>query len=701
MSDIHKLTYESPNSLEAVNRTRNNKRKNEISSPLDSNRLGIFQHRLFAGLDMNCNQNTIETSSTSANSLKSDHVIFNEEQSVEKFGNISETINQQDDEHLLSHQRVKYAQYEDGTKVKVRVTGGWIKRQDSGQIQKNAKQDESNGQNDNGYYDYAKEIIEKSKLHRDGSYRHLHDKYDEILIDNAISKALSVPQQQKYNVINPYKQIKDSTNRKKDHDVIEKRTKSGNTKIKSVRDIESLTLLIDPPICTYMPAVDGGLRYVCLTSSNLPRSMHIFCSLGLVCGYCLLPFNPGKTAQNKSNDVNVEPNKAVKAVTTHSMNSDENVKTKKKRLKSKKKKKKNEDLISWKEKVVSVSVGAVDFYLHQACAYMAEEGSQLLQLANRNSLMTDLSKCPQVSDKTEVETKATFSISKSDETKNNEIIQVNHVYAYDEPDDCICDLCGRQGGILQFFSLDKRCSRLPEPSEDGWVAHVSCIYWLIRSNILAVNPHRNCSTSSDEKNRGKRDASERNDYNELIKSDCEEFKLEVDDVSNHGNDGITIICDSSHETAPIYPVTSESSPSPRKGYVHTEEQLNENGNTVMIDDKEMVSNLIENVHSVERITTLDVTEDFQRKKVIQSLSEFDHLYMQYRCCLCGLQAGVCLRCSALFCTLRAHPLCIMQANHPWKIGLLSEEIVENADGEPPISSPILSFLCAEHSPVDS
>ena len=53
-------------------------------------------------------------------------------------------------------------------------------------------------------------------------------------------------------------------------------------------------------------------------------------------------------------------------------------------------------------------------------------------------------------------------------------LEIGPLYDCDEGDDAECDLCGRAGGILQFFDVDPQRSSLPPPGEEGWLAHVPC-----------------------------------------------------------------------------------------------------------------------------------------------------------------------------------------------------------------------------------
>ena len=79
------------------------------------------------------------------------------------------------------------------------------------------------------------------------------------------------------------------------------------------------------------------------------------------------------------------------------------------------------------------------------------------------------------------------------------------------------------------------------------------------------------------------------------------------------------------------------------------------------------------------------------------LSLFDSLVGQWRCSCCGTYAGVVLKCSAVACTVRAHPLCVSIAGPKWtafEVNLSSSGL--NQPGR--ASQTALGFLCSLHSP---
>ena len=82
---------------------------------------------------------------------------------------------------------------------------------------------------------------------------------------------------------------------------------------------------------------------------------------------------------------------------------------------------------------------------------------------------------------------------------------------------------------------------------------------------------------------------------------------------------------------------------------------------------------------------------------VRPLSLFDSLVGQWRCSCCGTYAGVVLKCSAVACTVRAHPLCVSIAGPKWtafEVNLSSSGL--NQPGR--ASQTALGFLCSLHSP---
>ncbi len=76
-------------------------------------------------------------------------------------------------------------------------------------------------------------------------------------------------------------------------------------------------------------------------------------------------------------------------------------------------------------------------------------------------------------------------------------------------------------------------------------------------------------------------------------------------------------------------------------------------------------------------------------------SSFDSLYNSHRCCLCGLQVGIAVRCAAIACTVRAHPACAAIVGKKWS--LLKTSIVCPEVTDTKASPELLALLCPMHS----
>jgi len=94
---------------------------------------------------------------------------------------------------------------------------------------------------------------------------------------------------------------------------------------------------------------------------------------------------------------------------------------------------------------------------------------------------------------------------------------------------------------------------------------------------------------------------------------------------------------------------------------------------------------------------------------------------KWRCCLCGHQCGVVIRCAAIACTIRAHPHCVTLAGSKWLLcsfkqapiqaavttvaaagdeataGEAKASTVASAAAESQSDHTSLGFLCVAHS----
>jgi hypothetical protein len=78
--------------------------------------------------------------------------------------------------------------------------------------------------------------------------------------------------------------------------------------------------------------------------------------------------------------------------------------------------------------------------------------------------------------------------------------KLNGIYEYEseavDEDEATCDVCSRGGGIMYYFDLGAGASKRAPPLEQGWLAHVPCLYWLEKSDLC--QPIENVNDGSDE-----------------------------------------------------------------------------------------------------------------------------------------------------------------------------------------------------------
>ena len=116
------------------------------------------------------------------------------------------------------------------------------------------------------------------------------------------------------------------------------------------------------------------------------------------------------------------------------------------------------------------------FTLHRQCNFAADRGCAFGHKgepgSHKNPDHTDSEMPDEPHDKPQDESQS--QDQPQDEPLRLPGLEIGPLYDCDEGDDAECDLCGRPGGILQFFDVDPLRSSLPPPGEEGWLAHVPC-----------------------------------------------------------------------------------------------------------------------------------------------------------------------------------------------------------------------------------
>lgn len=234
---------------------------------------------------------------------------------------------------------------------------------------------------------------------------------------------------------------------------------------------------MDAPLLFYLPC-EGGLNATCVTCAPVPVSLSGLCADGDMCAFCLTHFEPGMKLFSPAYIAGMqrrrEKDKKARAAKKRKLSGDSN------NVESGY----EDDGFKQANYLVSKTVGTVSHVLHQQCAFAVDNGG----LSGILALALKLNSSP------EHPPDDTPSAGNSDTHvgKFFKGIDLGDFYECDETDDAECDLCGRAGGIMQFFDLDSRYSSLPPPGEEGWLGHVPCVSWLISSRLLELPPSFLC-----------------------------------------------------------------------------------------------------------------------------------------------------------------------------------------------------------------
>lgn len=163
-------------------------------------------------------------------------------------------------------------------------------------------------------------------------------------------------------------------------------------------------------IC-HLPLEDGGMRSTCVAAAIVPRSLHFYCDSA--CAYCMTKIPRWK----------IDEYEASKSGNTSA---------KKKKKRSGRKKRKDESSSDESEynegkafDVLEKNVGILTYHFHRQCLRLSENENSLMAILNDGEEMKDIT------------TEKCISLKGYHENKSI--------------DDVICDLCGRSGGVMQYF----------------------------------------------------------------------------------------------------------------------------------------------------------------------------------------------------------------------------------------------------------
>ena len=234
-------------------------------------------------------------------------------------------------------------------------------------------------------------------------------------------------------------------------------------------------LPLSSPLLFYLPC-EGGVEAACVTNAPVPSSLRSLCSSGEICGFCLSPIPQGMKIFSP----------AYVASIMRRREKDKKIRAAKRRKLSVVDFDSDDDRPELSKFLVSKEVGAATFVLHQQCAFAVDNGGiqRVLSTLLSDSIKPSFTDIRHTSESSESAT----DHDKLEMKKLMKGVELGDFYECDEADDAECDLCGRAGGIMQFFDLDPKYSSLPPPGEEGWLGHIPCISWLMSSRLLECPP---------------------------------------------------------------------------------------------------------------------------------------------------------------------------------------------------------------------
>jgi hypothetical protein len=248
---------------------------------------------------------------------------------------------------------------------------------------------------------------------------------------------------------------------------------------------------MDAPLLFYLPC-EGRLSAACVTCAPKPLSLSALCADNEMCAFCLNTFEPGMKLLSPAYIAGMQrrrdKDKKSRAAKRRKLSGDSY--TAESDFET--------DTFKSPKYLVSKTVGTVSYALHQQCAFAVDNGGlagiAALALKAKLSRHLDAEQEHTPHDRASNGSSPTPAACQSNLNLDKVFkgIDLGDFYECDETDDAECDLCGRAGGIMQFFDLDSNFSSLPPPGEEGWLGHVPCISWLVSSKLLELPPSYLC-----------------------------------------------------------------------------------------------------------------------------------------------------------------------------------------------------------------
>ena len=417
---------------------------------------------------------------------------------------------------------------------------------------------------------------------------------------------------------------------------------------------------LSSPLLFYLPS-DGGLTATCVSCAPAPFSLQTLCASGEMCAFCLHRFEPNMRLYSSAQISHMAKKRREKERRAAAV---------RKKMLSKEGREGDyaEDSLDSALHLVSKKVGSVLHTIHQQCAFAVDNGwlstSHFASHAPLSTFVGYKNKDTYSGDQDLISSSLASGSSRTCDVDKGvgkasvtafKGIDLGDLYECDDGDDAECDLCGKAGGLMQFFDLHvEHSSQLP-PGEEGWLGHIPCVSWLIRSRLLELPPSSIYSS----------------------RDQCDPGRVTVDRpyMDRAG--------DSKNDIAPDDNVKEETDAVLESSVMDgiedvgiiggEQEALDDSGNIqpskLALDQSQKKLQPLSS--SIIQQLRLSPDHKYISEKVIkkggilQPLSLFDSLVGQWRCSLCGTYAGVVLRCAAVACTVRAHPLCVSIAGKGW------------------------------------
>ena len=579
--------------------------------------------------------------------------------------------------------RVRTARISRGNKVNVRVDGGWMKHPGNEERKgyaviaaHEAKVKAIGATNPTDSGPMAPEILAILEAHggdASGLSYNLGAQYKKAIIESAMARAALQPSHP-------------STHKRKHkkYGEVEKEVDYGRG---LQHPADTLQAFQGIPIVAHLPVECGGLRLTVIAPPAVPASLHPICSAGRLCAYC---FEQLKGAPSSAEQAPAPKRSKLSKEAAIA------------------------EALGYSDVPVRKEFGVVAYYIHPYCLRAMNEGLKACNAPVEDSR-----------DMAASSSSSSASSSSSSVSAFSSRISPGPICDYAESDcsDAWCDLCGRDGGCLQFFDISGITTDPPGSSEgaDGWLAHPPCIHWLAQSRLLEPSVGVEIIQETAEKKVSQDPA----DNTELNVSDAMDASAVMDtDANVQGELPVPVPVPTPEPEPVLVPVPEKEQEQAQEQMQEQEEQRKSDEATdvqtvpvaetpevttsreeqVVVKEPEVAAGLaaadLERPPDAPAATTVAPVVPApprpQRQRPSQP-TRFDALLNQWRCGLCSRHTGIAIRCGAAGCAVRCHPLCVALAGGSWN---LCSFHLRNADGTENINEggqQALGMLCMTHS----